>query len=68
MLFEKKFKVVDLYDGKDVLGYADNMWEVKRLARQQVNDTDGECSVYYYPFDEVSGKYQFGKRKFVEGC
>lgn len=37
----KKYKVYDLYEGKDVVGYADTLNEVKRLAREWFRDTVG---------------------------
>jgi len=61
-----KYKVVDLYDGRDFLGYAEDMRGVKKLAKKQYEDTDGECSIFYYPFIEGIGKYDFSKRKFLE--
>ena len=44
---KRKYKVYDLYDYKETLGYVDNMREVRRLAAQQYDDTDGECCIYY---------------------
>lgn len=65
----KKYKVVDLYDGyKDVLGYADNLQEVKNLAKQRCEETDGECQIWYYPLDPSDNKYDFSKRKFLKYC
>lgn len=61
-----KYKVVDLYEDRDFLGYAENMTQVKKLAKKQHDDTDGECCIFYYPLDEKTGKYNFGARKFLE--
>ena len=65
----KKFKVVDLYDGyKDVLGYADNMREVKKLAKQRCEETEDECQIWYYPLDTTVNKYDFSQRQFLQSC
>ena len=62
----KKFKVYDLYEGKDTIGYADTMADVKKIARQRADDTDGECSVFYAELDPETQKYKFGERKAVQ--
>lgn len=64
----KKYKVYDLYDYKEVLGYADTMQEVKRLARERMDDTDGECCIYYAELNKDTQKYNFSQRKFLEVC
>lgn len=51
-----KYKVFDMYEGADKLGYCNNITSVKKMAREQYNDTDGECSVYYALLKE-NGKY-----------
>lgn len=61
----KKYKVYDLYDGKDCIGYADTLKEVKKLAREQYNDTDGECAIYYAELNQDTNKYNFDNRKFI---
>lgn len=61
----KKYKVVDIYEGREFLGYADSMAEVKRLARGQVEDTDGECLVVFYSLNPETGKYKFSEYKPV---
>ena len=62
----KKFKVYDLYDGKDVLGYADTLSEVKKIARTQYEATDGECAIFYAALNPETNKYMFSKVKFLE--
>lgn len=52
----KKYKVYDLYEGKDVVGYADTLNEVKRLAREWFRDTDGECCIVYAELNTETGK------------
>ena len=62
----KKFKVYDLYEGKDVLGYADTLFEVKKIARSQYVATDGECAIFYAELNPETNKYMFSKVKFLE--
>ena len=62
----KKYKIYDLYDYKEVIGYADTMQEVKRLAMRRIIDTDGECSIYYVELNQETQKYNFSQRKFLE--
>lgn len=62
----KKYKVYDLYEGKLTLGYADNMQEVRKLAREQYEATDGECSVYYAELNPETNKYKFSEARFLE--
>lgn len=64
----KKYRVYDLYDCKEVIGHVDTMQEVKRLARQRLVDTEGECSIYYVELNKDTQKYMFSKRKFLEMC
>lgn len=62
----EKYKVYDVYEGKDVLGYADTMEEVRNLARIQDRDTDGECIPVYAELNPETGKYKFSQYKPVE--
>ena len=62
----KKFKVYDLYEGKEVLGYADTLAEVKKIARTQYEATDGECIIYYAELNPETSKYMFSKAKFLK--
>ena len=61
----KKYKVYDLYEGKECIGYADTLKEVKKLAREQYNETDGECSIYYVELNQKTNKYKFSECKFI---
>ena len=61
----KKYKVYDLYEGKITLGYADNISEVKKLARAEYNDTDGECSIFYAELNPETNKYKFSEAKLL---
>lgn len=58
-----KFKVYDIYEGKEVLGYAENLQEVHKLKNKRIGDTDGECYVVYAQLNPESGKYTFSKYK-----
>jgi hypothetical protein len=57
----KKFKVYDLLDEKETLGYADDMKEIKALAKERYEGTDGECQIWYAPLSEKTGKYNIAK-------
>ena len=61
----KKYKVYDLYEGKECIGYADTLREVKKIARTQYTETDGECAIYYTELNRDTGEYDFAKRKFI---
>ena len=61
----KRFKVYDLFEGKECIGYADTLREVKKIARIQYDETDGECAIYYAELDRDMDKYDFAKRKFL---
>lgn len=62
----KRFKVFDVYDfNVHCIGYADTLREVKRLARKEYEETDGECAIYYLELDPVSKKYKHETAKFL---
>lgn len=61
----KKFKVYDLYEGVDCIGYADTYAEVRKIARQQYDETDGECMICYVKLDPVTQKYDRLTRRFI---
>ncbi len=62
----KKYKVVDLGEGKETIGYADIIDEIKRLAKQWIDNVTDEAAVFYYPLNEETGKHRFSERKFLE--
>ena len=62
----KKYKVVDMGEGKETVGYADTMTEIKKLARYWCENVTEEAYIYYYPLNETTGKYRFSERKFLE--
>lgn len=53
----KKYKVKDVYEGTEVLGYVNNIREVKKLAKQRYEDTDGECLIEYRVLNILTLKY-----------
>lgn len=65
---KKKYKVVDLEEGKETIGYANTLDEVRKLARHWLENVTEEATIFYYPLNKVSGKYIFSKRKFLETC
>lgn len=65
MLKAKKYKVYDIYEGKDTVGYADTIEEVKKLAKSWYRDTDGECYIVYAKLNLKTGKYTFSNYKEV---
>lgn len=63
---KKRYKVVDLLEGKEIIGYADTMAEIKQLAKNWIENIAEEAAIFYYPLNVVTGKYSFSKRKFLE--
>lgn len=61
----EKYKVYDLLEEKEVLGYAADLVEVKRLAKERYEDTDGECLVMYAILNKETNKYKFSNRMMV---
>ena len=61
----KKYKVYDLCEWKEVIGFADTLREVRQIARERYNDTDGECAIYYAELNPETLKYKFTERKFL---
>lgn len=62
----KKYKVADLENGKETVGYADNIEEIKRLAKYWIENIAEETAIFYYPLNKITGKYKFSERKFLE--
>ena len=62
----KKYKIYDLMEGKDVVGYADTLQEVKKLSREWFKDTDGDCCLVYAELNPKTGKYWFSQYKEVK--
>lgn len=63
---KKKYKVVDLLESKETIGYADTIAEIKRLAKYWIENVAEEAAIFYYPLNKVTGKYIFSDRVFLE--
>lgn len=61
----KKYKVYDLYDGKKCIGYADTIKEVKKLAKEYYEETDGKCQIYYAELNRETNKYKLFSSKKI---
>ncbi len=46
---KKKYKVVDLLENKEIIGYADTIAEIKRLAKYWIENIAEEAAIFYYP-------------------
>lgn len=62
----KRYKVYDLYDGDDFLGYADTIREIKKLAREEYEETDGECVIGYAELDPNTNNYKISELKLLK--
>lgn len=63
----KRYKVFDVYNFNDYcIGYADTLKEVKKLARAEYDETDGECLIYYVELDPVIQKYDHATCRLIE--
>lgn len=63
---KKKYKVVDLTEGRNFVGYADTLKEVKKLAKHWCEEVAEDAAIFYYPLNEETGKYEFSKKIFLE--
>lgn len=61
----KRFKVYDLYEANDCIGYADTLAEVKKIAREQYDETDGECDIFYAELNQATNKYDVANGRFI---
>ena len=58
MTIKPKYLVVDNEDlDMDRLGQVDTMREVRKLCKQRVLDTEGECYVMVLTLNEATNKY-----------
>ena len=46
---KKKYKVVDIEDGKETIGYANTIEEIKSLAKHWLDNVTEEAAIFYYP-------------------
>lgn len=64
-MMKPRYKVYDTYDFIEVLGYCNTIAEVKKLTRQRIDDTDGECACVYSELNPETGKYKFSDYKEI---
>lgn len=64
----KRYKVIDLYEGYDVIGYADTLAEVKAMAKEYYMDTDGECDINFMQLNEKTQNYNRNTLSWIRGC
>lgn len=57
----EKYKVIDVYEGRETIGYTSNLNTVKRMARERITDTDGECLIEVRELNVDTNKYKFMK-------
>ena len=63
---KKKYKVVDLLESKETIGYEDTIADIIRLAKYWTENIAEEAAIFYYPLNKVTGKYIFSDRVFLE--
>ena len=51
---------------KETIGYANTIDEIKKIAKGRYEDTDGYCSVFYYPLNKETNKYDLIKENFLK--
>jgi len=56
-----KFKVIDILEGRDTLGYCNNMVQVNKLVVERIEDTDGECLIELRELNTETHKYRYLK-------
>lgn len=44
----KRYYVIDVYEGIEVIGATDNLEIALDIESERVNDTDGECAVWIF--------------------
>lgn len=54
----KLYKVVDWYEGYEVIGRTDSMNEAIKILRERFKDTDGECTVELFKLDKSTNRYE----------
>lgn len=62
---KKKYIVIDLQDGKDVLGHVDTMKEVHALTKQRYDETDGDCYIVFTKLNKEINGYPKADRKIA---
>ena len=57
----EKYKVVDIYEDRQIIGYTNNLNTAKKMARDRITDTDGECLIEIRELNTETNKYKFMK-------
>lgn len=58
-------KLVDMYEGyRQLIGYVTSINDAKKLIRQRIADTDGECEVWTFEWDQ--SKLKFVNAKLIK--
>lgn len=55
-----RYVVVDYYESPYVVGDADSMEEAKRIEKQHIDDTDGECRTEIISVGSLSHRVKVG--------
>ena len=59
------YGVFDLYEYPELIGEAQSMKDVRKIAKQRVKDTDGECQIFYCKQDK-DGNYNSSNLVFLQ--
>ena len=64
---QPQYKVKDTYEDNigEFLGYANTWQECKEIAKEQIEQTDGECHVVALPLNKETGKYSWNNSMLV---
>lgn len=54
----RKYEIIDVYEDYEILGHADSMDDVRKIAEQRLADTDGECAVMIREYNPKSDRYE----------
>lgn len=55
-----EYVVIDYYENPYVVGYADGIEEAKRIEKQHIDDTDGECRTEIISLGSISARVKAG--------
>lgn len=53
----KRYKIIDTYEGYVTIGYANTVTEVKGIATEFIEATDGECDIFVMTLNDEHQKY-----------
>lgn len=54
----KKYKVYDLCEKKEIVGYAETIEEVRMLANMRNDETNGYCTICYVVLNPKTNRYR----------